>query len=96
MDHIKYVDQADLNSPRRELSNRGLGIVVTLLVFFQTDFLGCVSLTFNPAVSSRTLVNSACCKSEVSVCHYTKLWQSSMKSVENLVAVATYVVNCFS
>ena len=31
MDHTK-LDQADLDFPRRELSNGGLGIVVTLLV----------------------------------------------------------------
>ena len=32
----------DLNSPRRELSNGGLGIVVALLVCWQIDFV-CVS-----------------------------------------------------
>ena len=38
--------QADLDSPRRELSNGGLGIVVTLLVPRQIDF-SCVS-TWGP------------------------------------------------
>ena len=33
------IDPADLNSPRRELSNGGLGIVVALLVRWQNDFL---------------------------------------------------------
>ena len=33
------IDQADLDSPRRELSNGGLGIVVTLTVFSGIDFL---------------------------------------------------------
>ena len=31
--------KADLDSPRRELSNGGLGIVVALLVRWQIDFL---------------------------------------------------------
>ena len=37
-DHRK-IDPADLNSPRRELSNGGLGIVVALLVRWQIVFL---------------------------------------------------------
>ena len=32
------LDQADLNSPRRELSNGGLKIVVVLLVRWQINF----------------------------------------------------------
>ena len=37
-----------LDSPRRELSNGGLGIVVALLV--RWGFFVCVFLTLNPAV----------------------------------------------
>ena len=33
------IHQADLNSPRRELSNGGLEIIVALLVHWQIDFL---------------------------------------------------------
>ena len=33
------IDQADLDSPRRELSNGGLGIVAALLVCWQINFL---------------------------------------------------------
>ena len=33
------IDQADLDSPRRELSNGGLGIVVALLVRWGINFL---------------------------------------------------------
>ena len=33
------LNQSDLDSPRRELSNGGIGIVVTLLVRWQIDFL---------------------------------------------------------
>ena len=33
------LNQADLDSPRRELSNGGLKSVVTLLVRWQIDFL---------------------------------------------------------
>ena len=36
-DHRK-IDPADLNSPRRELSNSGLGIIANLLVSRQIDF----------------------------------------------------------
>ena len=32
------LDQADLNSPRRDLSNGGLGIVVTLMVCLKINF----------------------------------------------------------
>ena len=38
MNFIK-LDKADLNSPRRELSNGGLKSVVTLLVRWQINFL---------------------------------------------------------
>ena len=38
MDHTK-IDPADLNSPCRDISNGGLGIVVALLVRWQIDFL---------------------------------------------------------
>ena len=38
----KYTCPENLNSPHRELSNGGLGIVVTLLVCRQIDF-SCVS-----------------------------------------------------
>ena len=48
-DHRK-IDPADLNSHRRELSNGGLGVVVTLLVFRKIDFCVCVLLVGNPAV----------------------------------------------
>ena len=44
------LDQADLDSPRRELSNSGLEIVVALLVRWQIDFLSTQTLTLNPAV----------------------------------------------
>ena len=40
------LDQADLNSPRQDLSNDGLGIVVALLVRWQINFV-CVS-TWGP------------------------------------------------
>ena len=33
------MDPADVNSPRGELFNGGLGIVVALLVYWQIDFL---------------------------------------------------------
>ena len=35
---ITEKDQSDLNSPRRELSNRGLTSVVALLVGWQINF----------------------------------------------------------
>ena len=38
MDHTK-IDQSDLNSPRRELSNGGLKSVAALLVRWQIDVL---------------------------------------------------------
>ena len=44
------LDQADLDSPRRELSNGGLEIVVALLVCWQINFLSAQTLTLNPAV----------------------------------------------
>ena len=44
------LNQADLDSPRRELSNGGLKIVVTLLVRWQINFLSAQTLTLNPAV----------------------------------------------
>ena len=45
------IDPTDLNSPCRELSNGGLGIVVALLVFWQIIFCVCVYCGSNPAVS---------------------------------------------
>ena len=48
MDHTK-LDQAHLDSPRRELSNGGLGFVVALLVCWQIIFV-CVHWGSNPAV----------------------------------------------
>ena len=45
------LDQADLDSPRRELSNGGLKSVVTLLVRWQINFLSAQTLTLNPAVA---------------------------------------------
>ena len=44
------LDQADLDSPRQELSNGGLKSVVTLLVCWQINFLSAQTLTLNPAV----------------------------------------------
>ena len=44
------LNQADLDSPRRELSNGGLKSVVTLLVRWQINFLSAQTLTLNPAV----------------------------------------------
>ena len=41
MDHTK-INPADLDSPCREFSNGGLGIVVALLVFWQIDVLSLV------------------------------------------------------
>ena len=35
MGYVHKIDTVYLDSPRRELSNIGLGIVVTLLVFFR-------------------------------------------------------------
>ena len=49
-DHTK-IYQTDLNSPCRELSNGGLIIVRTLLVYWEIDFFVCVSLIGNLAVS---------------------------------------------
>ena len=45
------LNQADLDSPRRELSNGGLKSVVTLLVRWQINFLSAQMLTLNPAVT---------------------------------------------
>ena len=36
---LTKIDTVDLDSPRQELFNSGLGIVVTLLVRWQIDFL---------------------------------------------------------
>ena len=44
------LNQADLDSPRRELSNGGLKSVVTLLVRWQINFLSAQMLIGNPAV----------------------------------------------
>ena len=44
------LDQADLDSPRQDLSNGGLKNVVTLLVRWQINFLSAQTLTLNPAV----------------------------------------------
>ena len=44
------IDPADLDSPRRELSNSGPKSVVTLLVRWQIIFLSAQTLTLNPAV----------------------------------------------
>ena len=44
------LDQTDLNSPRRELSNGGLKIVVALLDRWQIIFLSAQTLALNPAV----------------------------------------------
>ena len=49
MDFTK-IDKADLNSPRRELSNGGLKSVVTLLVCWKFIFLSAQTLTLNSAV----------------------------------------------
>ena len=46
------LDQADLDSPCRELSNGGLKFVVVLLVCWQINFLSAQTLTLNPAVKS--------------------------------------------
>ena len=51
MDHTKIV-QADLDSPCRELSNDGLGIVVALSVFQKLIFR-----VFLPGVQSSCSVN---------------------------------------
>ena len=48
------LDQADLDSPRRELSNGGLKSVVTLLVRWQINFLSAQMLIGNPAVMPLT------------------------------------------
>ena len=48
------LEQADLDSPRRELSNSGLENVVVLLVRWQIIFV-CVFLTLNPAVALTVL-----------------------------------------
>ena len=45
----RKIVKADLNSPRQELSNGGLGIVVALLVVPAMDFLGSYWAS-NPAV----------------------------------------------
>ena len=45
------LDQADLNSPRREFSYGGLKIVVVLLVCWKINYLSAQTLTLNPAVS---------------------------------------------
>ena len=50
MDHTK-IGQADLDSPRRELFNGGLGIVVALLVCSRIVFFVCVYWGPNPAVA---------------------------------------------
>ena len=52
--HPTKIVTADLDSPRRELSNGGLGIVVALLVRPGIDFLSALPLTLNPAVSNDT------------------------------------------
>ena len=44
------LNQADLDSLRRELSNGGLEIVVALLVRWQIIFLSAQTLTLDPAV----------------------------------------------
>ena len=44
------MDPADLNFPRREFSNGGLGIVVTLLVRRQSYFFVCILPIGNPAI----------------------------------------------
>ena len=54
MNHTKIVP-ADLDSPRRELLNSGLGLVVTLLVHWQINFscvhfgraTSCIQVDFN-------------------------------------------------
>ena len=43
--------KADLDSPRRELSAGGLGIVAVLTVFPEIHFCVCVFWGSNPAVS---------------------------------------------
>ena len=45
------IDQEDLDSPRRELSNGGLGVVVTLTVFFENCFFVGSYWTSYPAVN---------------------------------------------
>ena len=45
------MNQAGLDSPRREFSNGGLEIVVVLLVCWQIIFLSAQTLTLNPAVT---------------------------------------------
>ena len=56
-DHRKMCPK-DLDSPRQELSNGGLGIVVTLLVRWQIDFFVYVSLIGKPTVWSLFVVST--------------------------------------
>ena len=57
------MDSADLSSPCQEFSNGGLGIIVTLLVCRQIDFLCfvCVSLIGTPSVCmSNSMLQKHC------------------------------------
>ena len=59
MNHTKIV-QADLDIPRRELCNGGLGIVVALLIFWQIFFAGSY-WTSNPVVYIFVLCKGSTC-----------------------------------
>ena len=71
-------EKADLDSPRQEFSNGGLGIVAALLVHWQIDF-PCASTggPSNPAVLF-LVTKKCCCKNLLYLTYSTYLTKSEL------------------
>ena len=93
MNFTKIV-KPDLDSPCRELSNGGLGIVVTLLACQKIDFFVFFSLIGNPAVCHH-ICRSAGITKEPGHVLYTDNWCTGIKLCKEFFAQYGWLDSCW-